>query len=104
MIELLIFYLHVLAALYAFTKNWQSLTIKDGLLAVTVFALMFTIGWAMTGTLSYKIYPKAWESIYFNHNTLSLVLLSIPESFFFYHFYYKSDYTLIPNINENQNN
>ncbi len=96
MIELFIFYLHVLVALYAFTKNWQKLTIKDGLLAVTVFALMFTIGWAMTGTLSYAIYPKSLESVYFNHNTLSLVLLSIPESFFVYHFYIKNDLNLKP--------
>lgn len=104
MIELFIFYLHVLAGLYAFTKNWQSLSAKDGFLAVTVFALMFTIGWALTGTLSYKIYPTAWDTIYFNHNTLSLVLLAIPESFFFYHFYFKSEFDLTESKNEIQNN
>ncbi len=89
MIELLIFHLHILAALYAFTKNWQNRRFRDGILAVLVIGLLFAIGWAMTGTLAYLIMPDAWRSAYFTQDTLSLVLLVIPESFFFYFFILK---------------
>jgi hypothetical protein len=89
MIELLIFHLHIIGVLYAFTKNWQTRGIKDGLLAIAIIGLMFAIGWALTGTLAYQIYPSSWDSIYFNYDTLSLVLLLIPESIFFYHFFIK---------------
>ncbi|MFP4527316.1 MAG: hypothetical protein ACLFQX_02095 [Candidatus Kapaibacterium sp.] len=75
--------------MYAFTKNWQRRGIKDGLLAIAIIGLMFAIGLALTGTLANVIYPDSWNSIYFNDDTLSLVLLLIPESIFFYHFFMK---------------
>lgn len=90
MIELLIFHFHIAVALYAFTKNWQKSSLKDGFQAVGLIALIFAIGWALTGTLAYTIWPKSWNTIYFTHSTLSLVLLTIPECFFFYHFFFKN--------------
>jgi hypothetical protein len=87
MIELLIFELHILAAIFAFTKSWQYKSIKEGFLAVAMIGLVFSIAWAITGTLANVIYPQAWRTPYFNQNTLSLVLLVIPEIFFFYHFF-----------------
>ncbi len=92
MIELFIFFMHIFAALYAFTKNWVNSGLKDGFLALAVFALMFIIGWAFTGTLAYSIYPSEWKSNFFNHNTLALVMLAIPETFFFYQFFYKGQF------------
>ncbi len=89
MIEILIFHLHFVGALYAFTKNWQKHSTKEGILAVLVIGLVFTIGWALTGPIARIIMPQAWETIYFNRDTLSLVLLAIPEAFFFYFFFVK---------------
>lgn len=90
MIELLIFHLHILAALYAFTKNWQLHSVKDGVLSVLIIGLFFSIGWALTGTVAYYIMPHSWELPYFTRDTLSLVMLIIPESIFFYYFILKS--------------
>ncbi|HOK15073.1 MAG TPA: hypothetical protein PLU67_08355 [Candidatus Kapabacteria bacterium] len=89
MIEIFIFQLHIIAVVYIFVKNWQNRTLRDAFLGLGVFLLVFSIGWALTGSLSYAIYPDAWKTPYFNHDTLSLVLLSIFESFFFYHFFFK---------------
>lgn len=75
MIEILIFHLHIVGVLYAFTTKWQSETIKDALLAVTLIMLFFFIGWALTGTFAHAIYPDAWKSIYFGPDALSLLLL-----------------------------
>ncbi len=87
MIEIFIFHLHIIGALYAFTKNWQSKGIKEGLLAVALIALVFTIGWALTGTIAHTVYPSEYDTIYFNRDILGLILLLIPESVFFYYFF-----------------
>lgn len=87
MIELLIFHLHILAAIYAFTKNWQERKFKDGILAVLIIGLFFSIGWALSRPIAGLIFPDSWSTPFFNDDTLSLVLLCIPESIFFYFFF-----------------
>ncbi len=89
MIDLLIYHLHIACALYAFTKSWQNAGVKEGLMAVAVIALAFAIFWALTATLANIIMPDSWVTIYFTKDTLSLVMLLIPEYFLFYHFFLK---------------
>lgn len=89
MIDLFILYLHYLGALYAFTKNWQEDNVKQGFLSVLILGLAFTILWALSGQIAFMIFPDSWNTIYFTKDTLSLVLLVIPESIFFYHFFIK---------------
>lgn len=89
MIELIIFHLHILAAIYAFTKNWQERRFRDGVLAVLIIGLFFSIGWALTRPVADLLLPHSWSSPFFNDDTLSLVLLLIPESIFFYVFFIK---------------
>jgi hypothetical protein len=89
MIEILIFHLHILGALYAFTKNWQKRKLKDAVLSVMILGLIFSIGWALTQPIAQLIWPPSFKSIYFTKDTLSLVLLVIPESVFFYLFFVK---------------
>lgn len=90
MIDLFILYLHYIAALYAFTKNWQEDNIKQGFLSVLILGLAFTILWALSGQIATMIFPDSWNTIYFTKDTLSLVLLVIPEGYFFYLFFVKS--------------
>lgn len=89
MIELLIFHIHIIGALYAFTKSWQTKSLKDGFLSLVLLALLFTIGWALTGTIAYALMPGESTNLYFNRDVLSLSLLLIPETVFFYFFFYK---------------
>lgn len=92
MIEIIIFELHLLGSLYAFTKSWQEGGLKDGLMAIAIVLLFFTIGWAITGTVASLIYPDSWNTIYFTQDTLSLIILLIPELFFYrYYFLGKGD-------------
>lgn len=90
MIEIIIFHFHIVGALYAFTKNWRSLGIKEGILAVLVIGLIFVIGWALTSPLAWAIMPNTWSTIWFSQDTLSLIMLFIPECFFFYIFFIKA--------------
>lgn len=98
MIEVLIFYIHIAGALYAFTKSWQHGSVKEGIQAILMIGLFFAIGWALTGTLAHSFFPKKWETIYFGSDTLSLVLLLIPEIIFFYYYFVK-DKTLKGQLN-----
>jgi hypothetical protein len=89
MIEIFIFHLHILGILYAFTKNWQKRRLKDAVLSVMILGLIFSIGWALTQPIAQFIMPSTFKNIYFNKDTLSLVLLVIPEIAFFYIFFIK---------------
>jgi hypothetical protein len=94
MIEIFLFFLILLGGLYGFTKNWIYLSLKDGFLGLAVYFLMFIIGWAFASTLANLVYPYEWRTQYFNHNTLALVTLIIPKSYFFYKFFYKGNLNL----------
>lgn len=89
MIELLIFHLHIIGVLYAFTKNWQTRNLKYAALSVIIIGLIFSIGWSLTYPIACLIYPYEWKTMYFSQDTMSLVLLFIPECFFFYSFFIK---------------
>ena len=92
MIELLIFHLHICASLYAFTKNWQNRGLKEGFLAVMTIGLIFSIGWALTGFIANIIMPAKFNTRFFTKDTLSLLLLLIPEFFFFKYFFLRDRY------------
>ena len=89
MIELVIFHLHIVAALYAFTKSWLRNKLKDGILAILLIGMIFSIGWTLTSPIARLLMPAKFNSIWFNQDTLSLILLSFPESLFYYIFFLK---------------
>jgi len=92
MFELFIFHLHLLAGLFAFTKYWQKNGLKEGFLAVAVVALVFIVGWSISGTLANLIYPEdIINTPYFTKDAFGLLLLIIPEAIFFYYFFIKDN-------------
>lgn len=92
MIEILIFYFHILAWVYAFTKVWQEKGTKFALLTFAVLAFVFVVLWTITSPLARWIYPEKPISPYFTADTLSLILLIIPESIFYYFYFLKSKF------------
>lgn len=91
MIELLIYHLHIVAALYAFTKRWQVEGLKGAFLSLGICVLVFTIGWSLTGAIAHQIMPGPYApGTFFTGDTLSLVLLLIPEIAFFWFFFVRS--------------
>ncbi|MGQ9819301.1 MAG: hypothetical protein ACUVQ1_05180 [Candidatus Kapaibacteriales bacterium] len=89
MIDIIIFFLHILGWAYAFTKVWQRKGIKPALLSIAILFFIFIVLWTITSPTARLIMPKALDSAYFTVDTLSLVLLIIPESVFFYFFFIK---------------
>jgi hypothetical protein len=91
MIDLLIYHIHLVAGIYAFTSRWQRDGLKGGFLAVASCALVFTILWAMTGPIARIIMPNSPEpGQLFTTDTLSLTLLLIPEAMFFRAFFLRA--------------
>jgi len=80
MIDLLIYHLHIVGVLAAFTVRWQREGMKSGLLAVALCGLAFTILWALMGPLARLMMPGAAEpGDLFSSDTLSLVLTAFVE-------------------------
>jgi hypothetical protein len=97
MIELLIFHLHIAAALYAFTMRWQEARLRDGLLGILIFALVFVIMWSLTGQIAKLVVPAAGYAPWFTRDTASLVLVLIPDALFFRVFFLKDTTVVQPN-------
>lgn len=80
MIDLLIYHLHLVGVVYAFTKRWQMEGLKSGLLAVVLIGLAFTILWALMGPIARLLMPASPEpGDLFTSDTLSLVLTLAAE-------------------------
>jgi uncharacterized membrane protein YhdT len=83
MIEVFIFHCHILAALFIFTRRWQEANIKEGVLAVALFGLVFAISWAIMGGIANAVTPENGFTSWFTADTLSLTLVLIPEAALF---------------------
>lgn len=91
MIAGLIFALHIFFMLFIFTKKWQEENLTNAFLNLGLIIILFTVGWSIAGMiLKIFIEPEGF-SLEFNRDTLSLILLSIVE-YFFYKFYYRDDF------------
>ena len=88
MIDLLIYHLHLVGIVYAYTKRWQDDGMRSGLMAVVLIGLVFTIVWALMGPLARLMMPgAAVPGDVFTSDTLSLVLTLCVEVPFFWVFF-----------------
>jgi hypothetical protein len=88
MVTLFVFYIHTIAAVYAFTDQCQEEGVGAGTLAVAFMAIIFSVGWSIsTFVLKYLITEKGF-GIYLNRDAISLAILTIGEAVFYY-FYLK---------------
>jgi cytochrome c biogenesis protein CcdA len=80
MIELIIYHIHIVAILAAFTIRWQREGVKAGLLAVALCGLAFTIVWALMGPLARLLMGDAGQTDdLFTSDTLSLLFTAGAE-------------------------
>jgi Na+/H+-translocating membrane pyrophosphatase len=93
MISAIIFAVHILFMLFIFTKKWQDEGLTNAFLNLSLIIILFTVGWSISGMILKIIIAPEGISLELNRDTLSLILLSIVE-FFFYKFYYKNDFNV----------
>lgn len=92
MVSAIIFSMHLIFALIVFTKKWQDENISSAFLNVGLIAILFAIGWTVTGMISQAIMSPKGFGIFFDRDAFSLTILSIAE-FFFYKMYYDNLFT-----------
>ncbi len=84
MIPLLVFYLHTVAAVWAYTKRWREQGVKEGILAVAFMALIFSVGWSMSTLLLKAVVGPSGLGPGLDRDALSLLLLTLGEGVFYY--------------------
>jgi hypothetical protein len=90
MIELLVFYIHVVAIVTMFTKRWQEEGISEAFLVVFFMGLIFFVGWSITTFLMKLLMEKEGLGVFFDRDAASLLLLTVGESVLYY-FYLKDE-------------
>lgn len=86
MVTLFVFYVHTVAAVYAFTDQYQDEGLGAGTLAVAFMGIVFSVGWSIsTFILKFCIDEKGF-GMYFNRDAISLALLTLGEAVFYYLF------------------
>ena len=88
MITAFIFFVHFLFSLVIFTKKWQDENLSAGFLNIALIAILFAVGWTITGMIAKLVMEPKGLGMQFDRDTFALSLLTIAE-YFFYNFYYK---------------
>jgi hypothetical protein len=89
MIPLVVFYIHVVALAAVFTKRWQEEGTGEGVLAVFFMALIFFVGWGISGFILKLFVDQAGFGPGLDRDALSLLLLTIVEGGFYYVFFFR---------------
>ena len=84
MVPLFVFYLHTVAAVFAFTDQYQKEGIGAGALALAFMAIIFSIGWSISTFLLKLVISEKGFGIFLNRDAMSLLLLTIGEAAFYY--------------------
>jgi hypothetical protein len=84
MVELLVLYLHFLAALYAFTKRWQEHGLGEGLLAALFVGFLFLLVWTLSGSLVRVFIHSPTVTPWLSRDAVGLLLALPVEVVFFY--------------------
>lgn len=87
MISLLVFYIHIVAIIYFFTREYQKEGVGSGFLTVGFMVLIFSVGWSISMfVLKYLIEPSGFGR-WLDRDALSLLILTIGETFFYYYYF-----------------
>ena len=90
MIIVIIFYLHILLAVLAFTRRWQEEGLQGGFIILGFIGLIFAVGWTIAGFIIHFVTPRGIPGL-IDADTLSLVILSMIEGIFYYFYFFKNE-------------
>jgi len=90
MIDLLVFYLHTVAIVYAFSKGWQEEGLVEGVLSVGFIVIIFSTGWAISSLVFSFLISQEGIAVWLNRDTIALLVLTIVE-IVFYSYYVRNE-------------
>lgn len=86
MIAVVVFALHGIAAVYAFVTRKKQGGLTEGILAVAFLGIIFSVGWTILTLITNLIFPPEGFATWFNRDAITLTLLTIAESLFYFFF------------------
>ena len=86
MIPLLVFYIHIVALTYVFSKRYQEEGLGEGFLGVFFMALIFFIGWSISSFLMKLVMSQQGLGRGFDRDAASLLFLTLCEGVFYRYF------------------
>ncbi len=89
MIEVILFYAHVVFFTYLFAKNFVEEKFTSAFLSLIFVIVIFSVGWTFSAFVIGFFVPDAGFTRILTKAAFSLALLTILESFF-YKFYFSS--------------
>jgi hypothetical protein len=84
MVTLFVFYIHTVAAVYAFTDQCQEEGVGAGTLAVAFMGIVFSVGWSISTFILKFLLSEKGFGMYFNRDAISLAVLTAGEAVFYY--------------------
>lgn len=83
MIPVLIFWMHITAAVYLFAKRYYEETLGEAFLSIGFAAIIFTAGWTLSSFIIRISFGQKGIDETLNGDSLSLILLSVFELIFY---------------------
>ena len=87
MIEVIIFYLHVIFFVYIFTKNFVEESIVSAFLSTIFVIIIFSVGWTFSAFVIALFIPPQGLTRILSRAAFSLGLLTVLEVIFYKFFY-----------------
>jgi hypothetical protein len=95
MIPVLIFWIHITAAVYLFVKRYCEEDLVEAFLSVGFAGIVFTAGWTFSSFAVRLIFGQKGLSVVLNDDSLSLILLTVLEAIF-YKIWFRKPKTKLP--------
>lgn len=80
MIPLVVFYIHIVATAYIFTKRWQDEGKAEAFIAVGFMTVVFFVGWSVSTFILKLIIDQEGFGKLFDRDAMSLTLLALLEA------------------------
>ena len=80
MIALLIFYIHLVAGVYAFARGYFEHKLVDGFMSLAFFGVIFSVGWTMAGFIVRFLIPEDGFAPWLDPDTISLLIVTTLEA------------------------
>jgi len=72
MITAFIFFVHLIFGLVIFTKKWQDENLSAGFLNITLIAILFAVGWTITGIVAKVVMEPKGLGMQFDRDAFSI--------------------------------
>ena len=87
MIEVILFYIHVIFFAYIFAKNYVQENLLSALLSIIFVVVIFTVGWTFSAFVVGFFIPEEGLNRILTKAAFSLGLLTIIEGIFYKYYY-----------------